>query len=336
MNSYQQKPTNFFTGLIGALVGAAIGAALWMFVAKAGYIVSLVGLLIAVLAAKGYDICRGPQNAARAAVLIICVVLAVVGGNYAAICWQANEQYDELTGGFGGYGMMSRSQYREMLLDVPEVRDAFMKDTGVGLGFAALGCAGMIASGIRARKQRTAQEAAPVAAQEAYAAPAYVPEQEAYAAPAYVSEQEYDAYGRPLYYDESGYRVAYDENGYPIYYDENGYEITFDANGQPIYAENGYPAPAAAYAAADDAPGYAPADSDRGYSAGYAFRPMRTAAPTAPSGPAKPAGTSPSVKKNPFVKPEFSGSINPGKAAPKEPPRPAAPANTARTFYSDK
>ena len=296
MYAYEKKPS-FFGGLIGALIGAAIGAAVWMFVAKAGYIVSLVGLLIAFLAAKGYDICKGPQNSARIVVVILCVILAVVGGNYGAVYWAIEEQYDENIAAYGGAALISKEDFRDAIMSTPEVSDALMEDTLKGLGFAALGCAGVIASGIKKRKQRKAEEAA-------------------------LAQAEYEQ----SMYEGYAEAPAYDPNAYaePAYYDENGYPV----ESAPAESEYAYEPAPAAYAVEEETPAYsAPASADSGYSAGYTFSSMRTAAP------ARPAAPAPAAKKNPFVKPEFSNNFNTGKAAPKEP---AKPANGPQTFYSDK
>lgn len=285
MNTYSEKKTNLFGGIIGALIGAAIGAAAWMCVAKAGYIVSLLGLLIAFLAAKGYDICKGPQNGAKIVIVIICVILAVVGGNYGAIYWTIDEQYDEMFGAYGSVGLVSKEDFRDTLMATPEVSDALMEDTLKGLGFAAIGCAGVIASGINNRKKRKAEEAAR-------------------------AQAEY----------EQNYAAAYDPNTYaePASYDENGYPVESEP-AEPAYTYE--PAPAA-YTAEEETPAYsAPAREASSYSAGYKFSSMRTAAPARPAAPA-PAPAA-AAKKNPFVKPEFANNFNTGKVAPKEPAKPA-------------
>ena len=65
MNTYGQKKTNLFTGMIGAVLGAAIGAAAWMLVARANIVSAYVGLLIALLSGYGYDLFRGPRPTSR-------------------------------------------------------------------------------------------------------------------------------------------------------------------------------------------------------------------------------------------------------------------------------
>lgn len=75
---------SYITGLIGALLGAAIGAVVWALVLNAGYVASLVGLLIGWLAEKGYNLLKGKQSKGKVVILIVAIVLGVVLGTFAA------------------------------------------------------------------------------------------------------------------------------------------------------------------------------------------------------------------------------------------------------------
>ena len=138
---------NVFTGFIGALIGAAIGAVLWAAVGIFGYIASVVGLVIAFLAGKGYDLFKGRQGAAKVVVLILCVVLAVVAGNAGSYAWQIHDVYEEETQGLSAEEMnyvVSEAEFFELMIDDSEIRTGFLKDCGMGLFFAALGCIGIL------------------------------------------------------------------------------------------------------------------------------------------------------------------------------------------------
>lgn len=82
-------------GFVGALVGGLLGAAVWALVGIMGYIASIVGLLIAFLSAKGYDLMHGRAGKAKIIVLIVCIVLAVIVGNCTMYVYQVYDSYDE-------------------------------------------------------------------------------------------------------------------------------------------------------------------------------------------------------------------------------------------------
>ncbi len=74
----------YVSGIIGAVLGALLGAIVWALVLNAGYVASLVGLLIAFLADKGYDLLKGRQGKGKVVTLIASVILGVVAGTFLA------------------------------------------------------------------------------------------------------------------------------------------------------------------------------------------------------------------------------------------------------------
>ena len=70
----------YVSGAIGALIGALIGAVVWALVLNAGYVMSIIGLLIAFLADKGYDLLKGRQGKGKVVVLILSVIVGVAAG----------------------------------------------------------------------------------------------------------------------------------------------------------------------------------------------------------------------------------------------------------------
>lgn len=148
---HKKKNSNLFLGIVGALIGALIGALAWAVVGALGYIASIIGLLIAFLAAKGYDLLRGPQGMIKLIVLILCVILAVGVGNLGAYLWTIHSSYIEVVEELSTIErqlVISEAEYFSNvlpeLMNDPEIQRDFLKDMGIGLLFAVLGCFGLL------------------------------------------------------------------------------------------------------------------------------------------------------------------------------------------------
>lgn len=148
---FEEKKSNLLLGIAGALLGALLGALVWAIVGAFGYIASIVGLLIAFLAAKGYDLLRGPQGIIKLIVLIFCVILAVSIGNAGAYLWAVHAGYTEAVSEMGPVEqqlVMSEAEYLRSVLpelvNDPQIQQEFLKDMGVGLLFAVVGCIGLL------------------------------------------------------------------------------------------------------------------------------------------------------------------------------------------------
>ncbi len=81
-NRKQEAQGSYGSGFVGALLGAAIGAIIWALVLNAGYVASIVGLVIGFLAEKGYNLFRGKQGKGKTAILICAIVAGVVLGTF--------------------------------------------------------------------------------------------------------------------------------------------------------------------------------------------------------------------------------------------------------------
>lgn len=128
---------NYLTGLLGALGGSALGAVVWAIVLNAGYVASLVGLLIGWLAEKGYNLLKGKQGKAKIAILIVAIIFGVVLGTFGAYALQVvmmiNNGETYLTyGDIPGFLLA-------LFTEDAEFRGAAMSDILQGLFFAALG-----------------------------------------------------------------------------------------------------------------------------------------------------------------------------------------------------
>lgn len=71
---------SYIGGFIGAFIGAMLGSVVWALVLYAGYVASLVGLVIGWLAEKGYTLLKGKQGKGKIVILIIVIILGVLVG----------------------------------------------------------------------------------------------------------------------------------------------------------------------------------------------------------------------------------------------------------------
>lgn len=130
---------SYATGALGALVGAAGGALVWMLIAMAGYILSLVGLLTGFLADKCYDLFRGKQATGKLVILIIAVILGVLAGNYAACVAEVMDSFD--------LSVSEGIELTNVLLEGnEELQSALIKDCLMGLLFAGIGVFALFAN----------------------------------------------------------------------------------------------------------------------------------------------------------------------------------------------
>ncbi len=160
-NPYEEPKGSVFLGLLGAIIGALLGAAVWALVGALGYIASIVGFLIAFLASKGYDLFHGRQGKVKVAVLILCVILAVIIGNMGTAVWQVHKAYqDENVAAY-----LSEPAFFKLMIPLlvkdSEFIASITKDTLVGLLFAALGCFGMLKSSLNPKKKNAPTQLPP-------------------------------------------------------------------------------------------------------------------------------------------------------------------------------
>ena len=130
---------SYLTGAVGALIGAALGAVVWALVLKMGYVASIVGLLIAFLAVKGYDLFRGRQGRGKLLILLVSVVFGVVMGTFGMVMMEILAVIEEL--------YLSHSDIPAMLqllLEDAEFLGAIGKELLLGLLYAALGAWGIM------------------------------------------------------------------------------------------------------------------------------------------------------------------------------------------------
>lgn len=168
---------------LGALAGALLGAVAWTALSVIGYMASIVGLLIAGLASKGYDLLGGKPGKVKIITLILCVILAVAAGTAGSVAYELHSAYkessQELAEEYMGYGM-TEEQARQFIKtegeffqtmaplilqgedeEMADVRTEIIKNFVMGLFFAALGSWAVIASSGK-EKAKKRQKALPV------------------------------------------------------------------------------------------------------------------------------------------------------------------------------
>ncbi len=135
---------SYARGAAGALLGAAGGALAWaLLYVVTGRIYALVGLLMGFLANKCYDLFRGKQTTGKIVILVIAVILGVLLGNYAALVYQAVDEFNCSVG--DGIAEVNR-----LLETDQELSSAFTQDCMMGLLFAAIGVFALFAQAKKA------------------------------------------------------------------------------------------------------------------------------------------------------------------------------------------
>ena len=117
-------------GIVGAIAGGLVGALLFGAVAYFGFFISYLGFVIALLAAKGYDLLGGQQGPNKRIILIVVIFLSVVAGFLFAYTGRY-AQY------FGGNLMMGFQAAWQILTKNPT--GFFNVNFLIGLVFAYLG-----------------------------------------------------------------------------------------------------------------------------------------------------------------------------------------------------
>ena len=134
----EEDTGSYIRGFVGALIGALLGSVVWALVLYAGYVASLVGLVIGWLAEKGYTLLKGKQGKGKIAILIIVIILGVLVGTILPDVVMLAQMI--------GAGDLPGFTYGDipMLIGMVMAEDAeYMRGTlsnvGMGLLFAALG-----------------------------------------------------------------------------------------------------------------------------------------------------------------------------------------------------
>lgn len=129
---------NYITGALGALAGSLIGAVVWALVLNAGYVASLVGLLIGWLAEKGYSLAKGKRGKGKVWILVIAILLGVALGTFGSDAIEIGKMI--LDGSLAGFSLTEIPLFiLALLVDNPDYVSAVLHNLGMGVLFAGLG-----------------------------------------------------------------------------------------------------------------------------------------------------------------------------------------------------
>lgn len=145
----EEDDGSYVQGLLGALGGAALGAVVWAIVLYAGYVASIVGLLIGWLADKGYNLLHGKQGKGKIVILILAIIFGVLLGTIVPDVITLAQMIG--SGELEGFAMGDIPyMIIELLQTDPEYRNGTVANILMGLFFAALGTLSIL---LKAKKE---------------------------------------------------------------------------------------------------------------------------------------------------------------------------------------
>lgn len=163
-NSAVQENSSLGKGILGALAGALIGMVLWVLVGMAGYVASIVAMLTAFLAGKGYDLLHGRPGKAKIITLTVLILLVVLIGTLVTDGLIIAKSYDEQLAEMNAFEKARVQQsyptataYVKATFLNADFQSEIWGDLAMGLLFGALG-AYPVLTGERNRKQKNAPE----------------------------------------------------------------------------------------------------------------------------------------------------------------------------------
>ncbi|MGN0793433.1 MAG: hypothetical protein ACI4MG_03040 [Aristaeellaceae bacterium] len=182
MYGQEENQGSIGKGLIGALLGAIIGALLWGVVGiLTQRVFALLGLALGFIIAKGYDLLKGREGAAKIVIISLCVILAVVLGEAVYYVGSIEMEYaklpeyiaEELAANGKSINdvpqailkarIPTKEEFYNRVLQDDDFKGAVVKDLLQALFFAAIGAVGVIANLVKKKEPATA-EARPDAA----------------------------------------------------------------------------------------------------------------------------------------------------------------------------
>ncbi len=131
----QQETGTYASGAVGALVGALLGGVIWGVVLFSGWVIGILGALIAFLAEKGYTLLRGRQDKGKIVILIVAVVIGVAFGTLVGATLECVDALNEIT---DQWGVSELVELVQLVLADGEAQGAIVSNFLQGLLFAAL------------------------------------------------------------------------------------------------------------------------------------------------------------------------------------------------------
>ncbi len=148
---YKSESKNLGKGILGALLGAFLGGIVWGVVYYIGYFAAIIGVLIAFLSKKGYELLGGKLCKAKVFIILFATILGVLFGQLGADLVSI---------------IIETSQYGYTFLDSPflllylfqqdsEFTGAFVSDLFGGMFFGIIGALGTVLASNKEHKNAT-------------------------------------------------------------------------------------------------------------------------------------------------------------------------------------
>ncbi len=148
---YELEEKHLGKGILGAFLGASLGGIAWGIIYYIGYLASIIGVLIAFLAKKGYELLGGKICKAKTIVILLASVFGVVLGQVGVYCVLIGIELVN-----GGFSLMAIPYvFIETLKSDAEFAGAFVSDMLGGLFFGILGAIGTALSAKNEHKNAT-------------------------------------------------------------------------------------------------------------------------------------------------------------------------------------
>ncbi len=149
----EEATGSYVLGTVGAFLGAILGSVLWAVVLYAGYVASIVGLVIGWLAEKGYNLLKGKQGKGKIVSLILAIIFGVLLGTILPDVFYLASEIS--AGNFPGWTYGDIPTMLMILLEDAEYVEATAGNVLTGLLFAGLGTFAML---LRNNKMLSAQK----------------------------------------------------------------------------------------------------------------------------------------------------------------------------------
>ncbi len=150
-NDYEMEQKNIGRGIFGALLGSVLGGVVWGIVYYIGYLASAIGVLIAFLAKRGYELLGGKTCKAKVFIILLATVFGVIVGQVGVYFVLIGMQLIS-----EGYSLMAIPYiFIETLKVDSEFAGAFFGDMAGGLFFGVLGSIGTVVLSNKEHKNAT-------------------------------------------------------------------------------------------------------------------------------------------------------------------------------------
>lgn len=147
---------NVGRGALAALVTVPVGVIAWVIVWGFGFVASIVGFVVALLALRLYLWGAGRISRAGAAVVLLTTTVTLLVAFFAGIVYDAAIGFGEGSG-LGAWGAFTHPDFWPAFWEVvPPVLPEYLPDFGWAVGFGALGSFATIRSAFAAARASAA------------------------------------------------------------------------------------------------------------------------------------------------------------------------------------